>query len=308
MSERVSWMRSVVAGACVAAGLAAPGTARAADDGLPGDKDIEATLRFGFSARAPGGVNLSFSPGVAQLPNYSRCYLRIQSANRPRPLFIAGAGRRGQLDLTFAPDALMASGYTVLARGAPLIEFTEYQVTTGIVGKEIAGADWLATRGKWRLSVRRIHAIATRDSKDDLRPLVARTQVPPKRAAPEPQATLRAKMDVELQAPTGSVLLRDQDAEIVLGFGIARRYFSSRSYQTFAVSAALKVDGQQLGLKGVEAGPLEIRAVIGATDWVRSPAVGSAGLPTVGDTDDGVKEQGDEAGGEGDGRAAEGEP
>jgi hypothetical protein len=213
--------------------------ARAAEDPLLAGKDEPpVVMRFGWSQRAATEAGFVLRLGPLKLPEASRSYLKITTAGQPRPVFLAGHGRRGTLEFTMKFDRLQG-GYAITARGAPVIEFAD----------EAGGP-------KWRLTVQRLHGVT---GTDGLRAWLARRHKPMDTRAGEsatPTARLRAKLDAELRSPTGTVALRDREAELTIQVIEAERYGQRKAYWDLAVTTSLPTPTG------------EVRAVLGAVEWV----------------------------------------
>lgn len=170
----------------------------AADDPLLAAKDEPpVVLRFAWSQRAATEAGFVLQLGPLKRPVTSRSYLKVTGADPSRPVFLTGHGRRGALEFTMKFDRLQG-GYAITTRGAPVIEFAA----------EEGGP-------KWRLTVQRVYGVT---GTDGLREWLARRHKPavPKLNEPIPTTRLRAKLDVELRSPTGTVTLRDRPAELTM--------------------------------------------------------------------------------------------
>lgn len=230
-------------------------------------------MKFDFSARAVGESHYAANLRPLLLPDRSRSYLRVRAADKPRPLFITGAGRRGRLDFSLKREVTVTKGgYAITCGGEFIAEFSDYQVTPGTAGSEVAGAEWLRAPGKWRLTVKSMKDVVARDKGNALHEFLKRRHLAMQRKRwgerTAPVTFLRAKLDVEVGTPTGKALLRDQDADISITIIEAERFGRRHPYWSISISTALKVDGRKLGLKKAGPAPLEIDAVFGTMTWV----------------------------------------
>ena len=263
-------VRPAMSASCVILCAVVSGAALRAADELASSEDTKTkVMTFGFSKRVAGESYHTMGLFPLRIPDWSRCYLRIRAADRKRPLFITGEGRRGGLAFSFAPEAIIGrGGFTVSCEGSFIAELSDYQVSPEAVGKDQAGAEWSRAPDKWRATIRRVHGVTARDKGDALRRFIERRHKAAVRDEPIPTAFLRAKVDVELRAPTGTVSLRGQAAEVVIKVKEAERFSVRHPYWDLSLSALLKVQGRQLGLKETGTGDLEILAVLGTVQWV----------------------------------------
>ena len=106
-------------------------------------------MKFDFSARAVGESHYAANLRPLVLPTRRRSYLSVRAADKPRPLFIAGDGRRGRLGFALKREMIVTKGgYAITCDGDFIAEFSDYQVTPGTVVSEFAGSEWLQARGK----------------------------------------------------------------------------------------------------------------------------------------------------------------
>ncbi len=244
---------------------------RAQDDLLAERSAVPLAMGFDFSVRASSEAAFIAELAPMALPDWSRCFIAIRSPDAARPLFIAGQGRRGRLTFAFRREPAVArGGYEVACAGRCVAEFHDYQVSPGVAANGVAGAHWLRERGKWRLTVLRVHSLAARDAGNELHAFLERRDIPMSARRgdrTDPEAFLKAKVDLELRSPSGTALLRDQDAEIRFSVIEAERWGRRHPYWTVSLATSVRADARQLGLDS-DGGVLTVDAVLGAVAWV----------------------------------------
>jgi hypothetical protein len=257
----------------------------AADDLMTSTAPKPVVMAFDFASRAATDTPLTMNLRPLLMPDWSRSYMRIRAPGKARPLYVTGMGRRGSLSFTFHPDPVSRGGYRIVCAGDATVEFTGYQATPEAVGADLTGAEWARSGGKWAAAVLRLREVTPRDADTELRTFMERRYIPARANLGEstPFAYLHARADIELRSPTGSVVLRDQPADIAVGVYDTERFGRRNSHWGFTLTMALQADGRSLGLKEAGAQPLEILAVLGTAQWVPTD-VRTEEAPDVEDT------------------------
>ncbi len=209
------------------------------------------------------------------MPRESMSYLRI-SRTDARPLYVTGWGRRGRLEVLLENIVGVGDTYMISTKGHGVVVYSHYPPGGKInPNPDYPVAQWINNNSNIRFHIDSLRSWRQLDDDLDrflrIREIRSGSFVSGRRRIDVPSPRFEVLMDCVVSVDGKSVVLKGQKAQVQFDLGIGGSRQNPYPIWKMTVSADLKVNGSELGLKGADSGPLEMHVVFGAP--CRQPSI-----------------------------------